>query len=206
MSAIPLSRFLVEFAPDGDIGPGRSTSPGHRSGAPATAEDPASRLADARARGQEEGRAAAEAEYRAAQQTQREEFEQRLASERRGWVEREGTVLAEGVLAAMRDIEGRIAESAARVLQPFLTAQLQRQVMDELVAAVQALVSKDASASLEICGPKDLVDAMRERLAGTAANATFSASDVPDVRVTVDQTVVQSRLAAWCARIEAALA
>ena len=206
MSAVPLARFLVDFGSEGDTGPGRNSGAGNRAGERSGGTEGALRIAEAVARGHKEGRAAAEAEFQTKLDAQREELEQRLASERLAWVEQESGVLAARMSSAMQDVEASIADCAARLLHPLLTRELQRQTVAELAAAVRSLVSRDANASVAICGPEDLVGALRERLAGTPANLTFSINSNPDVQVTLDQTIVQSRLAAWRARLEEALA
>ena len=206
MTAIPLARFLVDFGSGEDTGVGGKTLPGRRAGDSATGAGGGARIAEALARSHEEGRAAAEAELQGKLDAQRHEFEQRLMSERRAWVEQEAGVLAARVSAAMRDMEVSIADSAARILKPFLATELQRHVVEDLAAAVRGLVSSDASARMVVSGPEDLVGALREKLEGVAANLTFSIKDSPDMQVVLDQTIVESRLAAWLARMQEAMA
>lgn len=208
MSAIPLARYLVEFGSETDFGLARGNCSGARTGeAPArVAEETAARVAEAVARGQEEGRAAAEDEFGARLEAQREEFAQRLTSERQAWAAQEGEALAERMLAAMHDLEARIGESAARILHPFLTAQLRCHAVAELAALIQTAVSKDRNAALAVSGPDDLIGALREKLAGATINVTFSTGDAPDVQVTLNHTILQTRLEAWMARIQEAVA
>ena len=208
MSAIPLARFLVEFGSESDIGQATGTGSGPRTGqgSARVAEDVAARIADALVRGQNEGRAGAEAQSQAKLETQREEFEQHLASQRLAWAEQEGSVLAERMLAAIRDMETRIGECTARILQPFLKEQVRRQAVTELVALVETMLSKDRNATLAVCGPDDLVAVLRERLQGVTANVTFASGDAPDVQISLDQTILQTNLGAWIARIEEAVA
>jgi hypothetical protein len=208
MSAIPLARLLVEFGNEADVARGRTSNlvqPGDEHPL-SVEEDMAARIAEAVARGHEEGRAGAEEECQAKLEAQREEFEQRLASERQAWTQQAGEALVEQMLAAMRDMETRISESTARVLRPLLAAQLRRQAVTELSALVRTIVSRDRGATLVVSGPDDLIAVMRERLADATAEVTFSVSDNPDIQVTLDHTVLQTRLQEWNDRIEEALA
>lgn len=208
MSAIPLARFLVEFDSGGDPAPRREAGSEYRRiDTPSRIDEAtAALIAEALERGQSEGRAAAETEFQTGLEAQRNEFEQKLAAERRAWVEQEGTVLAERMQVAIRDMEATIGASTAHILQPFLTAQISQQAVAELVAVIQTMVSKDRSVTLSVSGPADLVDAMRGKLAGITANVTFSTTDTPEVRVTLDQAVLQTNLGAWIARIQEAVA
>lgn len=204
MSAIPLARFLVEFGPEGDVGP--LPLAGKRATADSAMGEVEARVAEALARGQMEGRAAAEAELQGKLETQRQEFELRVAAERRKWAEEHGRVLADCLAMATREAEARIAESVTCILQPLVNAQLQRQAVDELAALVRALWVQEVNPNLRICGPEDLITCLRERLAGIAANAQFTTSDVPEVQVTLNQTMIETRLGAWRRRLEEALA
>jgi hypothetical protein len=87
-----------------------------------------------------------------------------------------------------------------------LAAQLRRQAVTELSALVRTIVSRDRGATLVVSGPDDLIAVMRERLADATAEVTFSVSDNPDIQVTLDHTVLQTRLQEWNDRIEEALA
>jgi hypothetical protein len=58
---------------------------------------------------------------------------------------------------------------------------------------------------MEIVGPEDLLKALQAKLGPEATNVRFSAGAGCDVRVTADQTVLETRLGAWVAKIEEAL-
>jgi hypothetical protein len=208
MSAIPLARLLVEFGNEADVGRGLTNGLALPIGeaSPSAAEDMAARVAEAVARGHEEGRTVAEEEFQARLEAQREEFEQRLSSERQAWMEQAGETLVERMLAAMRDMEARVSESAARILRPLLAAQLRRQAVTELSALVRTIVSRDRGATLAVSGPDDLIAVLREKLADTTAEVTFSTSETPDVQVTLDHTVLQTRLQEWVERIDEGVA
>lgn len=199
MSAIPLARLLVEFGPETDlshsiVGSARSS------------EDTAARIAEAVARGREEGRAAAEADFAVRLEAERQGLEQRLASERLAWAAQESDALAGRILGAMRELEAGIAESTARILLPFLNEHVRLQAIAELTHAIEAAVAKDQGAVLAIRGPEDLIGLLREKLAGTGVNASYSIGSTPDVQVSLNDTVLQTRLEAWMARIREAVA
>jgi hypothetical protein len=198
MTAIPLARFLVDFGTDG----GR-TADGAR-GEPSLIESVNARLAESHARGLAEGRAAAQAECAAKLDAQQQDFEQRLAAARQGWAATEGNALSEALVRAVKDLEARLAETAARVLRPFLETEIRRVAVAELVTTIEAILARDKAARVEIAGPDDLLGIVRARLPDTVP-ATFTSCDASDVRVTIDQTVLETRLGAWMAAIEEAV-
>jgi hypothetical protein len=200
MTAIPLARFLVEFGSDGDQsadGPHR-----HVISNPALAVD--ARIAEARAQGHADGRAAAEAEFAAQLESQCKDFEQQLAMARQTWAAAEGNALSEALLEALRDLEGRLAGTVARILHPFLEGEIRRASIDDLVATIETLLTRDqAVAQIKVSGPEDLLCVLRPRLAGKIPVA-FVTNEACDVRVVIDQTTLETRLGAWIAAIEGA--
>ena len=201
MTAIPLARFLVEFGGDGD-----HRADGLRQDIRPNAAwmaDANARVAESHAQGHAEGKAAAEAELAAKLETQRKDFEQQLAMARQSWAATEGNALSETFLHALRDLETRLAGTMARILRPFLETEIRRAAIDELVATIETIVSRDEIAKIEVSGPDDLLGVLRARLAGKVS-ATFVAHDVCDVRVSIEQTTLETRLGAWIGAIEEA--
>jgi len=132
-------------------------------------------------------------------------FEQQLAGERQAWASEQGDKLAERLVAGLREAEARLAETTSRILKPFLAAAIHRQTITELQGCLERLVSRDAGVRLNVSGPEDLLHALRERLAGTCAAVTYQLSDSCDVRVTANQTIVETALGAWMAKIDEAV-
>jgi hypothetical protein len=56
-----------------------------------------------------------------------------------------------------------------------------------------------------VTGPEDLLQALRDQLAGKACAATYLPNSRADVRITVGQTILETRLGAWAAKIQEAL-
>jgi hypothetical protein len=202
MSAIPAAPYLTEF--------------GSTKGRPALAlvrHDPASeeaywaaKLAEAHANGVESGKAAAMATFEAKLVEERARFAQQLAAERAAWAAQEGERLAGQLAAGQRAIETEIADAAARVLAPLLEARLCRQAIADLRGELEVLLAKDPGLGLSISGPKDLLEALRRELSDTRCSVAYAASDACEVRVVADQTILETRLAGWKARIEEAVA
>jgi|RhiMethySRZTD1v2_1073278.scaffolds.fasta_scaffold10238_8 hypothetical protein len=201
MSAVPATAYLMEFDRDG--GPPLQ-SRNVRNGV-ADADDAAARIDAAHASGLESGKAAAMAALETRLEDERASFARQLASARQAWVAHEGEKLAQRLSMGLAGLEARVAETTARVLEPFLQAELRRQAIAELRAALEAVLSREPGIEVGVTGPEDLLQALRDGLSGRACAATYHPSDGPDVRIVAGQTILQTRLAAWVARIEEAL-
>ena len=166
-SATPSASYLADFDTGVDR-PALAVVTGRAFGA----HDTATRISDARASGIESGRVAALAAMEARLDEQRAEFARQLAAERQAWTAEQGKVLAERLATGLDALEAQIADAVARLLAPVLEAGLCRQAVTELRADLEVLLAKDAGISLSITGPEDLLQVLREDLAGRASNAT----------------------------------
>jgi len=190
MSAVPAASYLTEFGRDGEAPLRR------RNG-----EDTSARIDAAHASGFESGKAAAMAALEARLEGERASFAQQRASERQAWVAEEAEKLAQRLSAGLGELEARIAETTARVLEAFLRAELRRQVIAALRADLEALLSQESGISVSVTGPEDLLQALRDQLSGKACAATYLPNGEPDVRITAGQTILETRLGAWAAKI-----
>jgi hypothetical protein len=201
MSAVPVASYLTEFGACDDVAPPPAAP---ERDAEAT-DDMAARLEAAHAKGLESGEAAAMALLEAKLQEQQAAFAHQLAGEREAWVAREAEALAARLDAGLRELEARIADCAARVLAPILTAELRRQAIVGLRAELDTLLEREPGLGIAISGPEDLMHALRDHLAGKSCAVTCTPWAEPDVRVTAGATVLETRLGAWAAQLEEAL-
>ena len=194
MSAFPAASYLTEFGRDGEASLRRRD-----------ADDTSARIDAAHASGFESGKAAAVAALEARLEAEQALFAQQRASERQVWVAEEAEKLAQRLSAGLGELEARIADTTARVLEPFLSAELRRQVIAALRVELEALLTKEPRISLSVTGPEDLLQALRDQLAGKACTATHLPNAEPDVRITAGQTILETRLGAWAAKIQEVL-
>jgi len=168
-------------------------------------EDPgwAERVEEAYARGLEEGRASAQSEVDARLEQQRVELEQGLAATREAWCAEQGPQIAEHIEAAMRQLQDRIAQSAERVLRPFLAATVREQAIDQLRRLVQELLATNPGVTLEISGPEDLLDKVRASLSASVATVSYVSSESCDVQIKAGASIIETRIGAWLNNAEA---
>jgi len=208
----PASRFLTDLGPKKDQGepqPQRQEAPSGPEALQLFAvhdkSNPQQRIAMARQQGVEEGKAAAKAEFEAKLKEQQDKYEQQLALERLTWATREADRMAEQIAAGLQELENRVADQTAELLKPFLASAVHSRAIAELRKALDVIVSKDDGVTLEIYGPDDLLQLLREKFSGKNMTLLFHPGDGPEVRIVAGQTVLETQLGAWAAKVEEAL-
>jgi hypothetical protein len=199
MSAAPIARYLLELDADDDA---RASHPSAARPAPASK---AAIAEEAHAKGFESGKAAAEAAMAGKLEEREALHRQELAAAREAWARLESGRLAEQLAGGLEELEARLADVTARVLKPFLGAELQRKAIGDLVESLTVLRAQDKAAVIAVSGAADLLEALRARLEGRVDNVTYHPGRACDARVTVGQTVLETRIGAWMARIEEAM-
>ena len=202
MSSAPIARYLLEL----DTGDDARAAPALRPGAgkPSTARK-ATVVEEAHANGFESGKAAAEAQIAGKLEEQEASHRNELFSARQAWARLESERLAEQLVKGLEELEARLAGTMARILKPFLAAELHRRAIVDLAESLTVLRTQEKAAVIGVSGAADLLEALRARLEGKFDNVTFHPSEACDVRVTVGQTVLETRVGAWMTRIEEAV-
>jgi hypothetical protein len=207
----PVSKFLI------DVGPRKQDTPAPAKRADRSGPEPLQlyavadknsqqhRVAAAHARGLEEGRAAADADWQAKRDEQRAVHDKQLALERITWASREADKLAEQLSIGLRTLENTIGDTVAELLKPFLIGAVQQRAIAELMQAIETVLHKDEGVALEISGPEDIVQLLREKLSGKNIALSFVPGDGPEVRIVAGQTVMESQLQSWVSKIEESL-
>lgn len=164
------------------------------------------RLAEA----EERGRAAAEREAADREadllERAREEADARLAEARAEWTASEGARLAAALDAAVRELADGVAGTTARVLAPFLDkVVLERAIADLADTVIETAACCDPPV-LRLSGPPDLLEAVAAALGpGAPALELAPSEEEVELRLVADFTVFETRIAAWRARLRAAL-
>lgn len=157
---------------------------------------------DSYARGLEDGKTAAREEMQQEHTVLRQQFEQELALERCTWATREAEILTQALQHSLHELEGNIANAVSRILKPFLTETLKKKAIADLMETLDGIIKKDEGITLEISGPDDLLQRLREKLANTHVTALFSPRDEIDVTIKVGQTNLATQIQAWIERLE----
>jgi hypothetical protein len=202
MSVQPIHRFLEEFRRE----PRRAPAPEPAKDAereeaspllPADVPDVDAMIAEAYRRGCEETRQAADKTHEQALAAVRLEAEEALAAERARWVEEESATLVARIGEGFGELESRLAEKTARALRPFLRDAVREQAVEALCETLRRLLHSRPSATLEMAGPEDLLDAVMRRLGGHDGKIAIRVTGEPDIRVVCDETTIETQIALW---------
>ena len=157
-----------------------------------------SRLNEAYHRGVQEGLDAARAEAATARALERAELQKRAVVERLDFQMNEYSKLAEVIAAGLAELERRIAETVAQILQPVLMQAVSKQVITELAENIGRIVSAGRPGVMRVRGPERLLAALRARLSGFAVEVEY-VEDATAVEVVVEaqHTTIRTELAPW---------
>ena len=163
------------------------------------------RIAEAKAeeRGRQAGRAEALAEMERTREQDRADFERRLAEREREIAENTANALADRLTAGFARIEASIGEPVGRVLARFLDGAVRDRAIDELSQTVTSLLSGNGAVRVKAVGPEALIGRLRGRLADYGEAVAYAVADGADITIAVDDTVVETQIAAWAARLAA---
>ena len=199
MAPISAAKFIAEFGTEGKPQEAPYVWPTQKQAfnVAAASARTAPRIDDAYERGLAAGKAAIMADIETRLEAERVYYAQQLELERFTWANREAEKLAEMFAAGIREIETNVVNVTARILKPFLGERAHRQAIAELLEALELLIGKDQGMTLEIFGPDDLLQLIREKLRDRNVAALFSPRDGVDVRVVAGHTILETSLGAW---------
>lgn len=200
MRGLPASAYLADFSRAGE-----GAAPNAR-----PVVQPVTSIADrieaARADGYERGKAEATAAGEGRLAELRARVDAELAEARKAWTAEQGARLAGQLQAGLDGLSAGLADATARVLEPFLTAQIKQRAIAELADTVKAILAREPEIGIGIAGPADLLAALGTRLSDAASSITYRASNQCEVEVRAGHTVLLTRLQDWARRIEEARA
>lgn len=197
MSLIPAAHFLVDF--------------GSKDAAPAIVEeapDPtaitkaveaawAQKVDEAYARGCEDGRRAAEAEANALIEASKAESTDALTAARQAWCADEGPKLAAQLTTAVSEMQATIAAAVEIVLGPFVAQMAREEAIRQLRVMLEDLVTINSAIALDVSGPQDLLDALRDSLGETSLAVRFHVRESCDVEIKAGASILETRIAEW---------
>lgn len=131
---------------------------------------------------------------------ERQMFENRLAAERDRWAREESEKLSSEIEAAVAELESKIAGCVTRILKPFIMESAPNLMIGRLAENIATLVRGLQSPMLSISGPEDLLSRLRERMT-PLVECEYYFNKAADIRVVAGETLIESQLAAFSARL-----
>jgi hypothetical protein len=214
--ARPIHHFLREFASGEDASPA-SAQPAVPKAAPTRGAVPApDMLASRLQESYQQGVAAGRAQERQEIETQTAElsidFERRVEELRGRFSKVLAEQLADEVRVGIERARLAISTHAATALMPFLRAGVTEAAIASFVAELGDMVEFTEGVAIEVACPRELVEPVREALGDAMGrrgappgSIRCTAGDTAEVRVKVNDTVIETRLADWLSRLDGVL-
>ena len=159
------------------------------------------KLSEAYHRGVQEGLDAARNEAATQRAMERAELQKRAMVERIDFQMNEYAKLGEAIAQGFADIEQRIAEAVARILQPFLANTVAQQAVADLAKKIAKLTTTGHPPLLKIRGPEPLLGLLKDRLAPFAVEIEFIPAGGIEVFVEAQYTSIKTEIAPWLDRL-----
>jgi hypothetical protein len=164
---------------------------------PAPEPDIETRLAEAYHRGVQEGLDAAKGETANARLLERAEAQKRSVVERLDFQMNEYAQSAEKISSGLLEIEHRIADVVAGIIQPFVTEAVSRKILDELIENIARLRQGGQPGLMRIRGPERVLNLLKDRLSRVAVDVEYVSEDAVEVTVEAQHTNIRSEFASW---------
>ena len=140
------------------------------------------------------------------------DFDRRLEDVRSTFSTALADSLAVELRAGIEAASARISSHVATALIPFLREGLARTAITDFVKELSDMIDTAEALSVEVTCPEEIVEPLRERLAEAMAERGAPPGCVrcipgksTDISVTLNETVLQTRLADWLTRLEGVL-
>jgi len=193
-ASAPLSRALRELAPPRDDS---AAAPRPRPRAAPSEAEIEERIAAAYERGRREGAIAGRAE-------ETENIEREVAGEREramlaqlDFQLNEYAQVAETISGGLQEIEQRVAQVVARLVEPLVTRATADRIVEALCDDLARLRVGGSSGLIKIRGPERVLAALRERVAYLAVEVEYVADHGVEVSIEADETTIRSQLQPW---------
>ena len=108
-----------------------------------------------------------------------------------------GATVADNMQALENRLGEMIGSQVARILGSVMADDLQRRSLESLARVIGETLGDDETMRIRVSGPALLFEALREAMGARASNLDFSEASGFDLTVTVDDTVLETRISEW---------
>ncbi len=216
--ARPIHHFLQEFSDGNEPPPAMPAKPDPvASSTPAAVSTPAPdmmaiRIEEAYQRGVTAGRTLERQEMETQATVLSIDFERRLEETKRRFSAALSDRLAGELRAGVDNARLTISSHVATALMPFLRAGVTQAAVESFVAELGDMIEMDEGMTVEVTCPRELLEPLREALGEAMAkrgappgSVRCVPGDGSEIRVALDNTVIETRLTEWLARLDGVL-
>jgi hypothetical protein len=160
-------------------------------------DDIAVRLAEAYARGREEGLAKERIEASDRHAAELAAAREQAEAQRQEFHLNEYAELEGAVRSGLRQIEVDVGAAVTRILAPFLSQQVVKMAIDELRKAIARLCAGGSPGLIKIRGPERMLALMREQIADLPIEVEYVEDDGVETVVVANATQIVAELRPW---------
>ncbi|CAN7715399.1 hypothetical protein LJR009_002216 [Bosea sp. LjRoot9] len=131
----------------------------------------------------------------------RREAAETLAGERRSWADDVAMRLEAELPKALEALGETLSDTVGRLLCPFLEAELRDAASRALIEQITPLLAGSDGSLIRISGPARILTTLRSVFPEGRA-VEFAESDAVEVAIVAQDTVIETRIEAWVARLE----
>jgi hypothetical protein len=164
---------------------------------PAKSEDISVKLAEAHARGREEGLSEGRAEAAERHAAELAAARGQAETERQEFHVNEYMEFEAAIRSGLRQIEQSIGAAVTRILAPFLSEQLMRRAVDELGKAVAQLCAGASPGLIKIRGPERMLAPLRERIGDLPIEVEYVEGEGVETVVEANAARIVADLRPW---------
>ena len=164
---------------------------------PAKSEDLSVKLAEAYARGREEGLAQGRAEASDRQAAELAAAREQAETQRQEFHINEYMEFEAAIRSGLRQMEGSIGAAVTRILAPFLSDELVKRAVDELSQAVARLSAGNSPGLIRIRGPERMLARLRERIGDLSIEVEYVEGEGVEAVVEANATQIVADLRPW---------
>jgi hypothetical protein len=166
-------------------------------GEAAKLEDIAVRLAEAYARGHEEGLAEGRAEASDRHTAELAAMRRESETDRLEFERKEYAQLESAIRSGLKEIEDKVGAAVTRILAPFLNRQVVKRAADELCKAIARLGAAGSPGSMTIRGPERVLARLRDQIADLPVAVAYVEDKGAEVVVEAGATQIVTALRSW---------
>ena len=176
-----------------ESGAWQSSSPGE----PVKTEDMSVKLAEAHARGREEGLAEGRLDASDRHAAELAAAQERAETQQQAFRLNEYAEIENAIRSGLRRIEGDIGAAVTRILAPFLSHEVIKRAVDELAKAIARISSSASPGLIKIRGPERVLTLLRQRIADLPIEVEYVEDGRVETVVEANSTQIVAELRAW---------
>ena len=166
-------------------------------GEPVKSEDISVKLAEAYARGREEGRAEGQLEASARHAVELTAAHEQAETQQREFRLNEYAELEGAIRSGIKQIEDNVGGAVTRILAPFLSQQVVKQTAEELAKAIARISASNSPGLIKIRGPERVLALLRQRIVDMPIEVEYVEDDGVETVVEANSTRIVAELRPW---------